>query len=72
MDMQKQQVWLPLLASAGIGAAAYYSMTQGQGMGKTVQQFVPLVAGMGGQGQKMQQSPQQQNNQFQSSSTEQQ
>jgi hypothetical protein len=69
--MQKQQVWLPLLASAGIGAAAFYSMTQGQGMGKTVQQFVPLVAGMGGHGQQMQQNGQQQN-QFQSSGTEQQ
>ncbi|MBD1380645.1 hypothetical protein [Metabacillus arenae] len=70
--MQKQQVWLPLLASAGIGAAAYYSMTRGQGLGKTVQQYVPLIAGMSGQGQQMPQSNQlqdqqmQQNNQVQS------
>lgn len=47
---QKQQVWLPILASAGIGVAAYYSMTRGQGTGKTLQQYVPLVAGMAGPG----------------------
>ncbi|ALC81246.1 hypothetical protein ACFFJQ_11665 [Bacillus capparidis] len=65
--MQKGQIWLPLLASAGIGTAAFYSMTRGQGMGQTVQQFVPLVAGMAGQGQQGQQSQQmqQQNNQQQ-------
>ncbi|WP_257348528.1 hypothetical protein [Pseudalkalibacillus decolorationis] len=62
---QKQQMWLPLVASAGIGVAAYYSMTKGQGTGKTIQQFVPLVAGMGGQGQQMQQNVQPQHTQYQ-------
>ncbi|WP_078394218.1 hypothetical protein [Shouchella patagoniensis] len=64
--MQKQQIWLPLLASAGIGVAAYYSMTKGQGISKTAQQFVPLVAGMGAQGQQGQQNDQQQNGQLMS------
>ncbi len=58
--MQKQQIWLPLLASTGIGAAAFYSMTKGQNsIGQSVQQFVPLVTGMGGQGQQTQQNSQQ-------------
>ncbi|SEI14303.1 hypothetical protein SAMN05192559_12013 [Halobacillus karajensis] len=50
--MQGQRNWLPLLASAGIGTSAYYSMTRGQGMGQIVQRFAPLVAGMSGQGQQ--------------------
>jgi hypothetical protein len=59
-NMQKQQIWLPLIASTGIGAAAFYSMTKGQnGIGKSIQQFVPLVAGMGGQGQQQNQQGQQ-------------
>ncbi|MDQ0218914.1 hypothetical protein ELQ35_10440 [Peribacillus cavernae] len=59
--MEKQQIWLPLLASAGIGAAAYYSMTKGQkSIGQSVQQFVPLMAGMGGQGQQTQNTQQNQ------------
>jgi hypothetical protein len=61
--LQKRQLWLPLLASAGIGTAAFYSMTRGQGMGQTVQQFIPLVTGLNGQGQQAQQA--QQNNQQQ-------
>ncbi|MCP8615533.1 hypothetical protein [Salirhabdus salicampi] len=38
--------WLPLAASVGIGVAAYYSMTKGQGIGKTVQQFLPMISGI--------------------------
>ncbi|MFY4776955.1 hypothetical protein [Metabacillus sp. RGM 3146] len=60
--MEKQQIWLPLIAAAGIGAAAFYSMTKGQkSIGQSMQQFVPLVAGMGCQGQQMQQNTQQNN-----------
>ncbi|WP_180953641.1 hypothetical protein [Bacillus sp. T33-2] len=44
--MNNQQRWLPLLASVGIGAAAYYSMRRGGGISKTVQRFVPLASGM--------------------------
>ncbi|MBB6455359.1 hypothetical protein HNQ94_003859 [Salirhabdus euzebyi] len=54
--------WLPIVASVGIGAAAYYSMRNGQGMGKMVQKFAPFVAGMNGATQG-----QQQNNTLQSS-----
>jgi hypothetical protein len=46
--LARQQIWLPLLASAGIGAAAFYSMRRGKGIGQAVQKFVPIVAGMAG------------------------
>jgi hypothetical protein len=49
-------MWLPLLASAGIGAAAYYSMTKGKNMGQAMQAVMPLVSGMTGQGSKNQQN----------------
>ncbi|PLS18204.1 hypothetical protein CVD28_07900 [Bacillus sp. M6-12] len=60
-QQQQQQIWFPLLASVGIGAAAFYSMTKGQGMAQTLQKFIPLATGMGGQGQQMQQHQNQQN-----------
>lgn len=50
MQQQQQQqkgIWLPLIASVGVGAATFYSMTKsGKGMGQTIQQMVPFVAGM--------------------------
>ncbi|MFD5852796.1 hypothetical protein ACFWGC_21750 [Cytobacillus pseudoceanisediminis] len=59
MQQQQQQIWFPLVASIGIGAAAFYSMTRGQGTGQTLQQFIPLAAGMGGnQATQMQQNQQ--------------
>lgn len=65
LQQQQQQIWFPLVASIGLGAAAFYSMTRGQGTGQTLQQFIPLAAGMGGnKGPQMQQMQQnQQNNQ---------
>ncbi|WP_264741160.1 hypothetical protein [Cytobacillus firmus] len=61
-QQQQQQIWFPLVASIGLGAAAFYSMTRGQGMGQSLQQFIPLATAMGGnKGQQMQQN--QQNNQ---------
>lgn len=64
MQQQQQQIWFPLVASIGIGAAAFYSMTRGQGTGQTLQQFIPLAAGMGGkQAPQMQQMQQMQQNQ---------
>ncbi|WP_138415204.1 hypothetical protein [Aquibacillus sediminis] len=51
---------MPVVASIGIGAAAYYSMTRGKGVGNMAQQFMP---GMAGQGQQNQQQGQQQQNQ---------
>lgn len=44
--MNNKQQWLPIVASIGIGAAAYYSMTKGKGIGKTVKQMMPLVTGL--------------------------
>lgn len=46
---QKQNVWAPVAASLGIGAAAYYSMTKGgQGVKNTLQQAAtPFLSGMG-------------------------
>ncbi|WP_053217327.1 hypothetical protein [Virgibacillus senegalensis] len=49
MDKQRG-MWIPLIASVGIGAAAYYSMTKGQGLGKTIQQSMPMMSGITGQG----------------------
>ncbi|WP_156183055.1 hypothetical protein [Mesobacillus campisalis] len=50
--MQKQRIWLSLLASAGIGAAAFYSMNRGNNVGQVAKNFVPLVTGISGQNQK--------------------
>ncbi|WP_407272897.1 hypothetical protein [Radiobacillus sp. PE A8.2] len=47
--MAKQRAWVPMLASVGIGAAAYYSMTKGKSMGKTAAQFAPFISSMGQQ-----------------------
>lgn len=50
MQQQQKGMWLPLMASVGVGAATYYNMTKnGQGMGQTMQQMVPFVAGVSGQ-----------------------
>ncbi len=52
MQQQQQQqqqkgIWLPLIASVGVGAATFYTMTRnGKGMGQTLQQIVPFVAGL--------------------------
>lgn len=54
---------IPILASVGIGAAAYYSMTRGKGVGSMAQQFMPFAGTMDNQGQQQTQSNQQ--NQFQ-------
>ncbi|MRH41796.1 hypothetical protein GH741_03810 [Aquibacillus halophilus] len=62
--MAKQGGMMPVIASVGIGAAAYYSMTRGKGVGNMAQQFMPGMAGMAGQGQGQQQN-QNQNNQSQ-------
>ena len=40
--MQRNGVWLPLIASIGVGAATYYSMSRNnQGIGQVMQQFMP-------------------------------
>ncbi|MDC3414677.1 hypothetical protein NC797_06775 [Aquibacillus sp. 3ASR75-11] len=54
----KQGMWVPLLASVGVGAAAYYSMTRGQGIGKIMQQAIPFASSMGNTSAQSQQSQQ--------------
>jgi len=48
--MQNNQgIWLPLIASVGVGAATYFTMTNNNSnIGQTVQQMVPIVASMAG------------------------
>ena len=64
----QQQKWIPIMAAAGIGAAAYCSMTRnGRSWGQTLQQMVPLVSMMGGmQNQQQAQGQMNQNQQGQS------
>ncbi len=46
-NMQKNQMWLPLIASVGVGAATYYTMTKNnQNLGQTMQKMVPFVTQM--------------------------
>ncbi|MDL4842218.1 hypothetical protein [Aquibacillus rhizosphaerae] len=52
--MQKQRGnMMPILASVGIGAAAYYSMKR-KGVANVAQQMVPFAGGMGNQGKQNQ------------------
>ncbi|GAB3065612.1 hypothetical protein [Virgibacillus ainsalahensis] len=45
--MQRNGMWLPIIASIGVGAATYYSMTKNnQNLGQTMQKMVPFVSQM--------------------------
>ena len=44
----KQRAWLPVIASVGIGAAAYYSMKKGNKMGNIIQKFAPIAGVLSG------------------------
>lgn len=47
----KNGIWIPLIASVGVGAATFYSMTKNnQTVGQTVQKMIPFVSQMGGGG----------------------
>ncbi|MFZ3579826.1 hypothetical protein [Virgibacillus sp. DJP39] len=51
--MDKNAMWVPLLASVGVGAATYYTMTKNnQSLGQTMQKMVPFVTQMGGSQQQ--------------------
>lgn len=43
--MKRNGIWLPLIASIGVGAATFYSMSKNnqgnQGIDQMMQQFVP-------------------------------
>ncbi|GAB3792192.1 hypothetical protein [Virgibacillus kimchii] len=61
--MQKNGVWIPLIASVGVGAATFYSMTSNnQNLGQTMQQMIPLVSQMNGNNGGGQQQSQMNNN----------
>ncbi|WP_010651429.1 hypothetical protein [Oceanobacillus massiliensis] len=46
--MQKNGAWLPIVASVGVGAATYYTMTRNnQSLGQTVQKMMPFLSGGG-------------------------
>ncbi|WP_152657217.1 hypothetical protein [Oceanobacillus sp. CFH 90083] len=43
--MEKNSIWIPLVASVGIGAATFYSMTnQHQNVGQALQQAAPFFS----------------------------
>lgn len=45
--MNNNNIWVPLLASVGVGAATYYTMTRhNQGFGQTMQKMLPIVSEM--------------------------
>lgn len=47
--MQKSGIWLPLIASIGVGAATFYTMSKNnQNLGQTMQKVLPFVSGMSG------------------------
>lgn len=45
--MTKNNVWIPLLASIGVGAATYYAVSKNnQGIQSALQQVLPVVSHM--------------------------
>ncbi|HET7616674.1 MAG TPA: hypothetical protein VFK27_06890 [Bacillales bacterium] len=49
MQMRNNGAWLPIVASVGVGAATYYSLTKGgKSLSNTLQQMVPFVSSIGG------------------------
>ncbi|RDW18313.1 hypothetical protein CWR48_12085 [Oceanobacillus arenosus] len=51
--MDKNGMWLPLIASVGVGAATFYTMTKNdQGLGQAVQSMLPFMSNMGGNSHK--------------------
>ncbi|MFD2211209.1 hypothetical protein ACFSMW_15990 [Virgibacillus halophilus] len=44
MQKNNNNIWIPLVASVGVGAATFYSMTKNeQGIGQTMQKMIPFV-----------------------------
>lgn len=45
----KNELWIPIIASVGVGAATFYTMTKNnQTVGQTVQKMIPFVSQMTG------------------------
>ncbi|MEB5458474.1 hypothetical protein U8M14_21470 [Virgibacillus pantothenticus] len=47
MMVQKSGMWIPIIASVGVGAATFYTMTKNnQNFGQTMQKMIPFVSQM--------------------------
>jgi len=47
--MQKNGIWIPLIASVGVGAATFYTMTRNnEDIGQAIQKVVPFVSQLNG------------------------
>lgn len=47
--MQKNGLWLPLIASVGVGAATFYTMTRNnENIGDAIQKVAPFVSQLNG------------------------
>lgn len=45
--MEKNSMWIPLIASLGVGAATYYTMSKNNhSIGQTIEKVVPFVSNM--------------------------
>ncbi|WP_084715648.1 hypothetical protein [Virgibacillus sp. SK37] len=50
-EMQKNGMWIPIIASVGVGAATFYTMTKNnQNFGQTMQKMIPFVTQMSSNG----------------------
>ncbi|MEI3606138.1 hypothetical protein SPD48_10575 [Pseudogracilibacillus sp. SE30717A] len=49
--MKKSDMWLTILASIGVGAAAYYTISKSdKPMSKAIESVTPMLSGMSGSG----------------------
>ncbi|MUK86787.1 hypothetical protein GMD78_00015 [Ornithinibacillus sp. L9] len=49
MQGNNNNMWLPLIASVGVGAATYYTMTRNNSnIGQTISKMAPLVSQISG------------------------
>lgn len=47
--MNKNNIWIPLLASLGVGAATFYTISKNnEPIGQTIQKVVPVLSNMAG------------------------
>lgn len=47
--MNKSNIWIPLLASLGVGAATFYTISKNnEPIGQTLQKVVPVLSNMTG------------------------
>lgn len=47
--MDKNNIWIPLIASIGVGAATFYTMSKNnESIGQTLQKVVPVLSNVAG------------------------